>query len=246
MSQIADKDGAWKTLYRVGGTAPLVALGFYVTQVLAIALGDTILGVPLPATMEDWFLLLQRSRIVGLLYLNALDIFSVTLVGTMLLALCVALRRVNQSATAIAAFVAVVGVAVFVAPRASMTAATLSLSDQYAAATTEAHKLQLVTAGEAMSAATRATPQTTGFLFLAIAGLIISAVILQSDRLAKAAGYVGILASAITSADHACLVIAPSVASILMPLDGLLWLIWWIMISWGLFRLSRANPEEEG
>lgn len=245
MSQIADKDGAWETLYRVGGTAPLVALGFYLTQALAIGLGDAILGVPLPATMEDWFLLFQRSRIVGLLYLNALDIFSVTLVGTMLLALCVALSRVNQSAVAIAAFITIVGVAVFVAPRASMTAATLSLSDQYAAATTEAHKLQLVTAGEAMSAATRTTPQTTGFLFIAIAGLIVSVVILQSNGFARAAGYVGILTSAITFADHACLVIAPSMAGILMPLDGLLGLVWWVMISRGLLKLSRASADRE-
>jgi hypothetical protein len=212
---------------------------------LTMVLGDTMLGEPLPVTMEDWFLLLQRSKTMGLLYLNAFDVFSIAFLGTMFLALYVALRQANQSTMAIAAYIAFIGVAVFVAPRALMTAATLSLSDQYAAATTEARRLELLTGGEAMIAAVRATPQTTGFLFLAISGLIISIVILRSKRFSRIVGYVGILASVVTFADHACLVVAPSIASILMPLDGTLWLIWWILISWGLFRLSRTASEAQ-
>jgi hypothetical protein len=75
-------DSNWKSLYRIGGVAPLIALAFYLTQMLVIAFGEAY-----PATIEDWFSLFQRSKVLGLLYLNALDVFSIAFLGTMFLAL---------------------------------------------------------------------------------------------------------------------------------------------------------------
>ena len=228
----------WKSLYRIGGVAPLIALAFYLIQMLVIIFGDAY-----PATVEDWFSLFQRSKILGLLYLNALDVFSIAFLGTMFLALYIALKRGNQSYMVIAAFFALIGIAVFVAPRAQMVSATLSLSDQYAAATTEVHRAQILAAGQAMNALGQATPQTIGFLFIAVAGLIISVVMLRSKVFNKATVYVGILAGAVTFADHMCIVLAPSIAGILMPIDGLLWLVWWILVSRGLFRLGKRTSK---
>jgi hypothetical protein len=239
--QIADAETAdsnWKSLYRIGGVAPLIALAFYLTQMLVIVFGEAY-----PATIEDWFSLFQRSKVLGLLYLNALDVFSIAFLGTMFLALYVALRRGNESYMVIAAFLAFIGVAVFVAPRAEMVSATLSLSDQYAAATTEVHKAQILATGRAMNALGQATPQTIGFLFMAVAGLIISVVMLRSRVFNKATAYLGILAGVVTSADHICIVIAPSIAGILMPVDGLLWLVWWILVSRGLFQLGKRTSK---
>ena len=221
-------DSGWKSLYRVGGTAPLIALVFYVTQMLVMLFGE-----PLPATMTDWFSLFQRNRILGLLYLNALDVLSIALLGTMFLAL----RRVNESYMAIATYFAFVGVAVFVAPRVAMLS-VLPLSDRYVAATTEAQRAMFLAAGETLNALGTATPQTVGFLFMAVAGLIISVVILRSETFGRATAYVGIVAGAVTFANDISVVIAPSIAGILMPINGLLWLIWWIIISRELFRLA--------
>ncbi len=235
MTDTRAKDAAWKSLYRVGAVAPLIALAFYVIQIVAI-----ILGGPYPTGITDWLSLFQRSKVLGLLYLNALDVFSIAILGLMFLALYVALRQTNESYMAIAAFFALLGIAVFVASRADVVSASLSLSDQYAAAT-EAHRAQILVAWRATAAPVCATIQTTGFLFTAAAGLIISAVMLRSKVFGKATAYVGILAGAVTFADYACIVVAPAVANILMPVAGLLWLVWWVLVSRGLFRLGKRT-----
>jgi hypothetical protein len=147
-------DSNWKNLYKAGGLAPLVTLAFYLIQILAMVFGE-----PFPTTMADWFSLFQRSKILGLLYLNALDIFSIAILGVMFLALYMALRRVNGSFMAVAAFLAFIGIAVFIAPRVAMLS-VLPLSDQYAAATTEAQRATLLAAGEALNVLGTATPLT--------------------------------------------------------------------------------------
>jgi hypothetical protein len=40
-----------------------------------------------------------------------------------------------------------------------------------------------------------------------------------------------------------CLIVAPSIAGVLMPVGLLLWPAWWILISLALFRLGRP-PEK--
>ena len=85
-------DPQWRGLYIAGGLAPLIALVFYSSQFILLAFGDLF-----SASAEDWFALAQRSKLLTLWYLNALDILSVALLGIMFLALCVALRRVRPS-----------------------------------------------------------------------------------------------------------------------------------------------------
>ena len=90
-------DPRWKDLYRVGGIAPLVAVAFYLIELLSLLSGE-----PFPVAPEDWFSLFLRHKFLGLLYLNALDILSITLLGVMFLALVAALWRGHESAALIA------------------------------------------------------------------------------------------------------------------------------------------------
>ena len=89
-----------------------------------------------PSTVIDWFTLLQNNRLLGLSLLNLFDIVDYALVGLMFLALYVALRRANGSYMAIATILGFVGIAVYFASNTAFS--MLSLSDQYAAATTDA------------------------------------------------------------------------------------------------------------
>jgi uncharacterized protein DUF4386 len=228
-------DPTWSALYRIGGMAPLIALAFYLSQFLIVFSGEMY-----PTTPEGWFALFQRSKLLGLFFLNALDIFSISVLGAMFLALYVALKEASPSWMAIAAFLAFLGIAVFVSSRAAMVSGTLSLSDQYAAATTETQRSQILAAGQAIHATGRATPETIGFFLMAVAGLIISVVLRRSAAFGQVTAYVGILASLFTLADDICVLVAPALAAFLMPVNGLLWLIWWLLISRGLFRLVRG------
>ncbi|MBN1312850.1 MAG: DUF4386 family protein [Anaerolineae bacterium] len=231
-------DSHWRALYRAGGIAPLVTLAFYLTEVFAIILGD-MSGEPFPSTVNDWFSLLQRSRLLGILYLNALDVFSIALLGVMFLALYIALKQYNESYMAIAAFFSFLGVGIFVATRADMGAAMLTLSDKYAAATTDAQMAQLLAAGEAVSSLVRATPETIGWFLMAIGGLIISLVMLNSETFNKPTAYVGILSGVVTFAVRIVQFIAPSIAGAAVFPSAFPWLLWWLLVSWGLFRLGR-------
>lgn len=242
IADVETADASWKRLYRIGSVAPLIMLTFYLIQVLTWIFGD-LAGEPYPTTTSDWFSLFQRNKVLGLLYLNALDIFSIAILGIMFLALYVAFKRTSASYMIIAVFFAFIGIAAFVSSRADTVSASLSLSSQYAAATAEAQRAQILAAWQATDAPVRATIQTIGFLFIAVASLIISAVMLQSKVFGKATAYVGILAGVGTFADQICIVVAPSISSILMPINGLLWFIWWILVSRGLFQLGKRIPK---
>jgi hypothetical protein len=234
----------WRTLYYAGAVAPLIALFFYLFEFSILFLGE-----PYPTTTEGWYTLVQRSKLLSLWYLNALDILSFALLGIMFLALYVALRRVRSSWILIALYLALLGVVVFIVPRV-LHLSLLPLSDLYAAAATDTQKTIYLAAGEALSQVSSATPQTLGFLFMAMAGLIISIVILHSQSfgksvaLSKAAGCVGIAGFVAALANFGGRLLAPTIAEILMPINGLLWFAWWILVSVTLFKLARKTSTQ--
>jgi hypothetical protein len=226
----------WRTLYRVGGAAPLITIAFYLSEFILIP------WERYPTSTEEWFALFQRSKWLGLLYLNAIDIFSVALLGVMFLALYVALRSSHESWMAVAAFFGFLGTAAFIVPRVAMLS-MLQLSDRYAIATTEVERARILAAGETLGALGTPTPQTMGFLFMAIGVLIISLVMLRNGRFHKITAYFGIAASLFTFADHISVIGIPALATPLMILSGLFWIPWWVMIGWGLFRLANSLSE---
>jgi hypothetical protein len=149
-----------------------------------------------------------------------------------------------------ALYFALLGVVVFVVPRV-LALSVVTLSDLHAAATTEAQRTMYLTAWETLSQVSTATPQTLGFLFMAVAGLIISIVILRnrsfggSRALGRVAGYVGSVGFVVALANYGSWIVAPSIAAVLMPINGLLWVIWWLMMSVGLFRLAKDTPNQK-
>lgn len=224
----------WKELYCVGGLAPFVTLVSYLSELIFIPWDSY------PASMEGWFALFQRSKLLGLFTLNALDILSIALMGIMFLALYAALKQANPPWVTVAAYLGLLGVGVFVAPRAEMLS-IMTLSDRYAAAVTEIERARLLAAGEALGALGTPTPQTVGFLFMAIAVLVISAVMLRERRFGKIVAWVGIGTGTATVVDHLCLIFAPALATPLMIVGGLFWLPWWVLIGLWLFQLARRE-----
>jgi hypothetical protein len=119
----------------------------------------------------------------------------------------------------------------------------MTLSDQYAIATTEAERVRLLAAGETLGSLGTATPQTVGFFFMSIGVLIISIVMLQEKVFNKVTAWFGILASSLTFADDISIVLAPTLSTQLMIASGLFWIPWWVMIGIGLLRLANRQPS---
>ncbi|MGQ9552617.1 MAG: hypothetical protein ACUVWR_00745 [Anaerolineae bacterium] len=147
------EDRAWKGLFTVGGVAALIAAVVFRRNLdaeLMLLRGAGIINAgpsASPTTVLDWFTLLQDNKLFGLTLLNLFDMVNYALVGLMLLALFAALRRTSQSAMTVAAAMGFVAVVVYLASNQAL--AMLSLSDQYAAATTDAQRSMLLAAGQA-------------------------------------------------------------------------------------------------
>ena len=220
-----------KSLYILGGAAPLVTLVFYISEFVFIQWDKY------PTSIENWFLLFQQSKVVGLFYLNALDILSIALLGVMFLALYEAFKPIHESLMKIAAYFGLLGVGVFIVPRVAMLS-IMSLSDRFALAHTAEEGIRLLAAGETLGALGTATPQTAGFFFMAVGVFVLSLVMLRGNQFNKITAWIGILACLITLADDLSLLFAPGLSTSLMIGSGLFWIPWWILIGAGLLRLA--------
>jgi len=238
----------WKSLYRIGGMAALIA-GLLFRRNIAAEIG-LFSQYPSPVTVSGWFALLQSNRLLGLTYLNIFDIVNYALVSLMFLALYAVLRRTNKSYMVIAVALGLVGIAVYFASNTAFS--MLSLSDQYAVSTTDEQRTMLLSAGEALLAINRFTspgahPGSGGYLSLfliASAGMITSIVMLRSNVFNRTTAYVGILASTFDLAYCIAFIFVPSVDSellavIFIPIAGLFLMIWHIMAGWKLYQLGK-------
>jgi len=226
-------DSAWKSLYRVGGTAALIIVVLYAIQIIVfVAWG------PPPSTVIGWFTLFQNNRLLGLLDLDLLSLADYALMGLMFLALYAALRRASESFMAIATTLAFVGIAVYYASNTAFS--MLSLSDQYAAATTDAQRSMLLAAGQAMLAIYQGTAFYMSYVLVSVAPLIISVVMLRSNIFSKVTAYVGILANVLGLAYF-----LPAVGVLLSLISVVGFAIWYILIARRLLQLGQALSKAE-
>lgn len=242
----------WKNLHTTGGVAAMLA-GILFRRNIAAEIG-LFSKQPRPVTVSDYFALLQSNRLLGLAYLNIFDIINYVLVGLMFLALYAVLKETNKSYMTIATPLGLLGIAVYFASNTAFS--MLSLSGQYAAATTETQRTTLLAAGEALLAMNRfsspgAYPGTGGYmslLLIAVAGMLTSIVMLRSTVFNRATAYVGILASVLDLAYCIAFAFMPTVDSELLalffiPAAGLFLMIWHIMTGWRLYRIGKEGTS---
>ncbi len=228
MNQVTDAgtaDSSWKSLYRVGGAAALTIVVLFFIQIIAFAMG------PIPSTTIDWFTLLQNNRLLGLLDLDLVYVADQVLLLLIFLALYVALRRANQSYMAVATILGFVAIAVYFATNAAFS--MLYLSDQYAAATTDAQRSLFLAAGQATLAVSQGTGWYVFNVLGSVAPLIVSVVMLRSNIFSKVTAYAGILGSAVGLAFF-----VPAIGVYLLLISAVLFLIWFILIARRLLQLS--------
>jgi hypothetical protein len=239
-------DSGWKTLYRVGAVAALVAVTVFrrnfSVELMQFKGFGIIRGVPAtwPSSAVEWYTLLEDNAFVGLILLNVVDVINYCLIGLMFLALYGALRRASKSAMAIATTCGLVGIGVYLASNQAL--ALLSLSKQYAAAMTDVQRSTLLAAGEALLAIShQGTGVHTSFFLVVTAGLTISFVMLRSGIFGKATAIVGILANGIRLCGFVALVFTPSIYALAIPISAPFRVTWYVLIALRLFRLARRT-----
>ena len=238
----------WKSLYLAGGYAALLAGVIFRRNIGAeVSLFAT---DAIPESAAGWFRLLENNPFVAIAYLDFFDIIDYALVGLMFLAVCVLLWKKNKSAMLVGTAAGLMGIAVNFA--ANITFSMLHLSQQFRAAATETLRASVITSGQAVlsfnnpSAIFQGTGDYLSLLLIAIGSLIFSVAMLGSREFHRVTGIVGLLASGCDLAYCVTFSFAPSLRVVFLPVAGLFYMIWHIMIGIRLLKLGReVNLEEK-
>jgi hypothetical protein len=223
----------WKMLYEVGGVAALLSAVCIPLQLIVFIAWPP----PLDGSVGDWFRLFQTNRLIGLVDLDLLLVADNVLLIPILLALYVALRRASESLMTIATALGLVGIVLFITSNPAIE--MLSLSDHYAAATTDAQRAMFLAAGQAMLAGWQGTAFQVGYLLSSVAGIAIPAVMLRGAIFSKATAVLGILANIIG------LGLYLSTIGIFLALFSVVFLeLWYILLGRRLLQLGQGAVKE--
>ncbi|HEX7476106.1 MAG TPA: hypothetical protein VF318_09115, partial [Dehalococcoidales bacterium] len=110
----------------------------------------------------------------------------------------------------------------------------LSLSSQYAAATTDNQRSLLLASGQSMLAIYQGTAFYVSNFIGTVALLMVSIVMLRNDIFSKTIAYTGIIANVLGFG-----LFIPSTIGVILSIISVLFLaVWWIMIARRLFHLG--------
>ena len=221
----------YSLLYRLGALAAFGAALLYLFQLIFTKWSVY------PDTVEEWYDLFARSRILGLFYLNVLDIITLGLLGITFAAIYKSLKNQNKSLTAIALPFAFLGIGVFIVPR-TMLLSFANLTSEYVSAANTAEAGALLAAGKSMLSFAVPTMESTGFFFAAFASFLLSVAMLGSLNMPKTVGFVGVMAFFLTVAENICALVMPVLAPPMLVVAGAFWVIWWAIAGMGLLKVK--------
>ena len=124
----------------------------------------------------------------------------------------------------------------------------IRLSDLHAAATSAAQKDQLLAVGEAVIASDM-WHSTAGFLagiFMQGAFVFISVIMLRTPEFGKATAVTGILANGLDLLHVFVALFAPTLATILLSIGGVIYLLWFPLLGWDLLKQGRQVANTHG
>lgn len=233
---VADSDSAemrWKDLYRIGGIACLFVVALVILAIIAFFIRPY---APGSTSTVDIFTTLREDMLGGLVSLDILLLVIELVTVLPLLALYVALKRVNESYALIALVLGLIAVVSFIVSRPL--AELVLLSEEYATAATETARSQYSAAGEALLALFDGTAWMVGTVLVGVSALISSLLMLRSPIFGKTTAYVGIIAS-VPGFGFFIPVIGP-VLLFVVTFGGV---IWYILIARTFFRLGWDRPD---
>jgi hypothetical protein len=219
----------WKVLYNVGAVSALIVFLFIPFQVVVFFVW------PPPDTVTGWFALFQKHPFVGLLDMDLLLTVDYLLLGLVFLALSAAFRIINRPLATLALMIELLAVTTYMASTAAFE--MLTLSNGYAAATTDASRGIYLAAGETMMATWQGTAFNVSYVLGAVAVLILSFVMVRSALFSRATAYVGI-------AMGVMMLLPPTVgmAGVILSLLSLVpTAVWLVLIARGLWKLGHSE-----
>ena len=226
MDQIANarpQDGRWQGLYRIGAVAALISV-----IVIPISIVTFFIWPPFP---DDILLVIQEDWLAGLMGLDFLYLFSNVFAIPFFLVLYVTLKGVDESWALVALTLGLLGLVCLVPSRPIPE--MFALSDQYAAAATDAERAIYQAAGEATLALFHGMAYHTHYVLGSASLLISSFLMRRSHTFSKATAYVGIVTNIVVFGLY-----VPEVGVYISLLSVVGYLLWYILIARRLVRLG--------
>ena len=223
-------------LYQLGGLSCMILIAYSLITMLIMA-G---IGGP-PETIEECFSMLKENRLYGLLRLDILTVFIMPLYYILFYSIFLALKETDKELLSISTIFVFVGLTLFLATPSVFS--YLYLSDEYAKATVESDKNQLIAAGQAILASDmwHGTGAKIGGILMQSGALIISMIMLKSNVFNKLTAYTGIVTHGLDLAHIIIGFFLPAMGIILMAIAGPLYLLWFPLIGIRLFKLKNKN-----
>jgi hypothetical protein len=220
----------WNALYRLAAAAAILSAVFIPVQVAVFLAWPP----PLDGTATDWFTLLREHPVAGLIDLDLLLVVDNVILIPILLALYVALRRAQPSVMVLAVALGFAGVMMYVATNPAIQMA--ALSDQYAAATTDAQRQMAAAAGLATLAMWQGTAFHAGYLMGSTAGILLGVAMLRSGVFSRVAGWLAIVANAVGLGLY-----IPTVGVFIAVFSVLFLEVWYVLLAAQLYRLGVGS-----
>ena len=183
-------DPRWKDLYMLGAAACVVFILLILVAVGAYFIWPYTPGV---SSVESIFSTLQGNRVGGLISLDLFLVLGVLVSIPVGLALYAALKQVNEPYALFALVLILLSVALCLQSRPI--AEVVYLSDQYAAATTDAARSQCLAAGQALLSHFNGTAWMLYTVLGGLANIVYSLLMLRSRIFSKWTAYAGLVLS---------------------------------------------------
>jgi hypothetical protein len=238
LNQLADDETAdprWSWLCRLGGAGALLTVALLPVQIAVFIAWPPPGFQPTSSAVIGHLTVLHHHALLGLINLDLLLIVDQVLAIPIALALYVVLRRASESFMLLATALSLVAITAYFASNTNIS--LLTLSDQYAAATTDAGRSLIVAAGLALMAIYTGAAFRVSYILGSIAMIVVAAVMLRSTIFSKLTAWVGILASVIGLG-----LFVPRIGLYLAFLSLPFLVIWDLLIARRLFQLGRGNP----
>ena len=216
----------WRTLYRIGAVAAVISIVVIPLSIIAFFFWplwpDNILAV----IQEDW--------LAGLMGLDFMYLFGNVFAVPFFLVLYVTLKEVDEGWALIALALGLLGLICLVPARPIPE--MFALSDQYAAAATDAERASYLAAGETMLAHFHGMAYHVHYILGPASLLVSSFLMLRSHIFSKATAYVGIVTNIVVFGLY-----VPEIGVWISMLSVVGYLIWYIQIARRLFRLGWGD-----
>lgn len=237
-----NSDKQLKLIYKAGAISTIIVLcGIIIDMAAGTLTGGNV--AELPQTAVDRFNQFRENELLGLYNLDLLNVINQIILIPSIFALYAIHRETNKPSAALSLILFLVGTTIFIAGNTAMT--MLDLSHKYFGANSDEQRMLLSAAGEAMLAkgSHGSLGVFMGFALPTFANVLMSCVMLTGRIFSRSTSYIGIIGNSLMVIYLVLITFIPGVDSMAlifaMP-GGILVMIWMIMYTIRLFKISQT------